>query len=69
MESAAKRMSVSTACGNESEGLRSRHAEQGRLCSICWRSFCIICRSMPFVRLESLQFLQKGGAIDSLTGY
>jgi hypothetical protein len=68
MESAAKRMSVPTACGNESEDLRFRHTEHGRCCGICWGYLCIICRSMPIARVQSLQFLQKRGVVESLTG-
>jgi len=31
-------------------------------------TLCIICRSMPFVRMQSLQFLQKRSVVESLTG-
>ena len=68
MESAVKGISVSTACANESEDLRSRQTEQGRWCGSRWRPLCIICRSMPFVRMQSLQFLQKRSVVESLTG-
>ena len=50
------------------EDLRHRRTEQGRLCGSCWRSLCIICRSRLFASVWPLQFLQKRGAGESLTG-
>lgn len=49
------------------EDLRHRCTEQGRLCGNCWKSLCIICRSMLFASVWPLQFLQKRGVVESLT--
>jgi hypothetical protein len=50
------------------EDLRYTRTEQGRLCGSCWRSLCIICRSRLFASVWPLQFLQKQGVGESLTG-
>ena len=48
------------------EDLRPWSTEQGRWYGSCWNSLCIICRSMLFASVWSLQFLQKRGVIESL---
>jgi len=41
------------------EDLRHGHTEHGRWCGSRWRSLCIICSSMRFAKVRSLQCLEK----------
>jgi hypothetical protein len=49
------------------EDLRLWYTAEGRWCGSCWKSHCIICRSMLFAGAWPLQFLQKRDVVESLT--